>query len=90
MLADNNIFSFGTHHAKGAEELSPQNKKAIASCRVILTSYLPKCFVFLGDLDGTLFKLAEQDKKNIEQSEHFNIMRQLRRQQSNLEISLPS
>jgi hypothetical protein len=85
MLANNNIVSFGTHHAKGAEELSAQNKKAIASCRVILTDYLPKCFVFLGDLDDTLFKLAEQDKKNLEQSEHFNIMRQLRRQQSNLE-----
>jgi hypothetical protein len=85
MLANNNIVSFGTPHSKGAEELSAQNKKAIASCRVILTSYLPKCFVFLGDLDDTLFKLAEQDKKNIEQSEHFNIMRQLRRQQSNLE-----
>jgi hypothetical protein len=85
MLANNNIVSFGTHHAKGVEELSPQNKKIIASCRVILTNSLPKCFVFLGDLDDTLFKLAEQDKKNIEQSEHFNIMRQLRRQQSNLE-----
>ncbi len=85
MLANNNIVSFGTHHAKGVEELSPQNKKVIASCRVILTNSLPKCFVFLGDLDDTLFKLAEQDKKNLEQSEHFNIMRQLRRQQSNLE-----
>ena len=85
MLANNNIVSFGTHHAKGVEEVSSQNKKIIASCRVILTNSLPKCFVFLGDLDDTLFKLAEQDKKNLEQSEHFNIMRQLRRQQSNLE-----
>lgn len=85
MLANNNIVSFGTPHAKDVEELSPQNKKVIASCRVILTNCLPKCFVFLGDLDDALFNLAEQENKNIEQSEHFNIMRKLRRQQSDLE-----
>lgn len=85
MLPNNNIVSLETHHAEGAKELSPQAQKAIASCRVILTNSLPKCFVFLGDLDDTLFKLAEQDKKNIGQSEHFSIMRQLRRQQSDLE-----
>ncbi len=85
MLANNNIVSFGTPHAKDVEELSAQNKKVIASCRVILTNCLPKCFVFLGDLDDTLFNLAEQENKNIAQSEHFNIMRKLRRQQSDLE-----
>lgn len=85
MLANNNIVSLGVHHAEGENELSPQAQKVIASCRVILANSLPKCFVFLGDLDDTLFKLAEQDKKNLDQSEHFSIMRQLRRQQSSLE-----
>lgn len=85
MSVNNNIVSFGTHHAKGAKDLSPHNKKVIASCRVILTRSLPKCFVFLGDLDDTLFKLADQAKNNAEQSEYFNVMRLFRIQKSDLQ-----
>jgi hypothetical protein len=85
MLPNNNIVSFGTHQAKGAKELSSQNKQIIASCRVILTNSLPKCFVFLGNLDDTLFKLADQAKNNLEQSEYFNVMRLFRLQKDNLQ-----
>lgn len=85
MLNNNNIVSFGTHQGKGAKELSSQNKKIIASCRIILTNSLPKCFVFLGNLDDTLFKLADQAKNNLEQSEYFNVMRLFRLQKDNLQ-----
>lgn len=84
MLANNNIVSFGAHQTKGAKELTAENKKVVASCRVILTNSLPKCFVFLDNLDDTLFKLADQAKNNLEQSEYFAIMRVFRIQQSNL------
>tara|TARA_R110001606_G_scaffold399310_1_gene584755 strand:+ start:80772 stop:82982 length:2211 start_codon:yes stop_codon:yes gene_type:complete len=85
MLTNNNIVSIGTHHAKDAKELSSQNKKIIASCRIILSNSLPKCFVFLSNLDDTLFKLADQAKNNLEQSEYFNVMRLFRIQQDNLQ-----
>jgi len=85
MLTNNNIVSFSTHQTKGANELSSQNKHIIASCRLILTNSLPKCFVFLGNLDDTLFKLADQAKNNLEQSEYFNVMRLFRLQKDNLQ-----
>lgn len=84
MLANNNIVSFGAHQAKGSKEITAENKKVIASCRVILTNSLPKCFVFLDNLDDTLFKLADQAKNNLEQSEYFAAMRVFRIQQGTL------
>jgi len=84
MLANNNIVSFDAHHAKALSELSSPNKKIIASCRAILADSLPKCFIFLGNLDDTLFKLADQAKNNIAQSEFFAAMFIFRIQQSDL------
>jgi len=84
MLANNNIVSFDAHHATGSKELSPQNKEIIASCRVILANALPKCFIFLSDLDDTLFKLADQAENNLEQSEYFAAMFIFRIKQSDL------
>lgn len=84
MLTNNNIVSFDAHHIKDSKELSIQHKKLVASCRVILTNSLPKCFDFLDNLDDTLFKLADQAKNNLEQSEYFSAMRVFRLQQSTL------
>jgi hypothetical protein len=84
MLTNNNIVSFRAHHTKDSKELSTQHKKLIASCRIILTNSLPKCFVFLDNLDDILFKLADQAKNNLEQSEYFAAMRGFRIQQSDL------
>lgn len=84
MLANSNIVPFSTHKAKDAKQLTSKNKHAIALCRDILTNSLPKCFLFLDNLDDTLFKLADQAKNNLEQSEYFAAMRIFRIQQTNL------
>ena len=84
MSTNNNIVQISGHPAAESKKSLSQNKEIIASCRTILTAALPKCFVFLDNLDDTLFKLADQAKNNREQSEYFAAMRQFRVKQSDL------
>lgn len=86
MMAKNNIISFNSHqdNLPGKTTLDKSSSAAIAACRAILKTSLPKCFDFFSNLDDSLFKLADQAKSNQEQEDYFIAMRQFRVKQDSI------
>lgn len=83
MVANDNIVSFGSPHETTSQILSGVNPQIVKECRLIITSTLPKCFIFFDSLDDTLFKLAD-NADSTKQEEYFLAMRHLRVVQANI------